>query len=172
MDAAYFGLKLYPIIEKRKSSHFLNHQTISVPFATNVSNSVICKEDDALFKSVEYECRSGEPAVLASYLKFVKSAADELGLQIKNISTPSKPRHDRMTLLKSVHIYKKHRVQYEVRTHTMCITFEKVTGSTADTYLQYVQHNLPEGVAVKVTKNSVLTLPKDIKQHKKFEEKI
>ena len=51
-----------------------------------------------------------------------------------------------------MNFFLKLQVQYEVRTHTMCITFEKVTGSTADTYLQYVQHNLPEGVAVKVTK--------------------
>lgn len=27
-----------------------------------------------------------------------------------------------------------------------------LTGSTADTYLEYIQRNLPEGVAMKVTK--------------------
>jgi hypothetical protein len=32
------------------------------------------------------------------------------------------------------------------------MTFEKLTGSTADTFLEYIQRNLPEGVAMKVTK--------------------
>ena len=32
------------------------------------------------------------------------------------------------------------------------MTFEKVTGSTADTFLEYIQRNLPEGVAMTVTK--------------------
>jgi len=29
---------------------------------------------------------------------------------------------------------------------------KRLTGSTADTYLEYIQRNLPEGVAMKVTK--------------------
>lgn len=32
---------------------------------------------------------------------------------------------ERFTLLKSVHIYKKHRVQYEMRTHYMCLEVRK-----------------------------------------------
>lgn len=61
----------------------------------------------------------------------------------------------RWTLLKSVHIYKKHRVQYEVRTHFLIMKFARLTGSTADTFLEYVQRNLPEGVAMKVTKVNI-----------------
>ena len=61
-------------------------------------------------------------------------------------------RKDRLTLLKSIHIYKKHRVQYEIRTHFTHMNFHKLTGSTADTFLEYVQRNLPEGVSMKVTK--------------------
>ena len=34
------------------------------------------------------------------------------------------------------------------------MTFERLTGSTADTFLEYIQRNLPEGVAMKVTKVS------------------
>lgn len=30
--------------------------------------------------------------------------------------------------------------------------FDKLTESTADTFLEYIQRNLPEGVAMKVTK--------------------
>lgn len=33
---------------------------------------------------------------------------------------------ERLTLLKSVHIYKKHRVQYEMRTHYLCLEVRKM----------------------------------------------
>jgi len=35
---------------------------------------------------------------------------------------------ERLTLLKSVHIYKKHRVQYEMRTHYLCLEVRKMGG--------------------------------------------
>jgi small subunit ribosomal protein S10 len=60
------------------------------------------------------------------------------------------------SLLKSVHIYKKHQVQYEIRTHFRVMRFEKLTGSTADTFLEYVERNLPEGVLMQVTRVSIL----------------
>lgn len=55
-------------------------------------------------------------------------------------------------MLKSAHVHKKHRVQYEIRTYYRYLDFLKLTGSTADTFLEYLQRNLPEGVAMKVTK--------------------
>lgn len=66
--------------------------------------------------------------------------------------TSPRPYHNRFTLLKSIHIYKKHRVQYEVRSYYQHMIFENLTGSTADTLLQYIQLNTPEGVAVEITK--------------------
>lgn len=69
-----------------------------------------------------------------------------------------KPTHERYTVLKCVHIYKKHRVQYEVRTYYTFVQYKHLTGSTADTLLEYLERNLPEGVALKATKVScVLT---------------
>lgn len=52
------------------------------------------------------------------------------------------------------------KVQYEVRTYTKSMSFERISGSTSDTFLQYIQQNLPEGVSVKVTKviNKLLIL--------------
>lgn len=67
-----------------------------------------------------------------------------------------KPVHERYTVLKSVHIYKKHRVQYETRTYFAFVQYNKLTGSTADTLLEYVERNLPEGVALKATKVSIV----------------
>lgn len=68
-----------------------------------------------------------------------------------------KPNHERYTVLKSVHIYKKHRVQYEYRTYYAFVQYKYLTGSTADTILEYLERNLPEGVALKATK--VTSLP-------------
>ena len=65
---------------------------------------------------------------------------------------PPKAHHNRLTLLKSVHIYKKHRVQYEVRTYFRHMTYERLTESTLKTFLEYIQRNVPEGVALKITK--------------------
>lgn len=71
---------------------------------------------------------------------------------------------ERFTLLQSVHIYKKHRVQYEMRTLYRCLELEHLTGSTADVYLEYIQRNLPEGVAMEVTKTQLEQLPEHIKE--------
>ncbi|POI22812.1 hypothetical protein CIB84_013440, partial [Bambusicola thoracicus] len=103
---------------------------------------------------------------------------------------------ERLTLLKSVHIYKKHRVQYEMRTHYTCLEVRKMstisiiintcehtvytvlheiatsylhklkhlTGSTAAVYLEYVERNLPEGVAMEVKKTKIEKIPEHIQE--------
>lgn len=37
-----------------------------------------------------------------------------------------------------------------------------MTGSTADTFLEYIERNLPEGVALKITKVEIRKLPETI----------
>lgn len=66
-------------------------------------------------------------------------------------------------LLKSVHIYKKHRVHYEIRTYFRFMHFHKLTGSTLATYLEYIERNLPEGVAMKATRVERLALPEHLR---------
>ena len=39
-----------------------------------------------------------------------------------------------------------------------------MTGSTADTFLEYIQRNLPEGVALKVYKTAIEPIPQHISQ--------
>nr|CAG4645208.1 EOG090X0GP9 [Leptodora kindtii] len=121
-------------------------------------------EPDALYATVTVEVRSAEPAVLKSYEWFATTAAKHLGITVGRCWAPPKPHHNRFTLLKSIHIYKKHRVQYEIRTYFRHMTFEKVTGSTADTFLEYIQRNLPEGVAMTVTKEELIPLPESIQK--------
>uniref|UniRef100_A0A4W6CEE9 Small ribosomal subunit protein uS10m n=1 Tax=Lates calcarifer TaxID=8187 RepID=A0A4W6CEE9_LATCA len=100
-------------------------------------------------------------AVLDSYEFFATLAAQELGITISKVYEP--PRDiERFTLLKSVHIHKKHRVQYEMRTHFRCIELSHLTGCTARAYLEYIQRNLPEGVAMEVTKTAMEKVPDHI----------
>ena len=41
----------------------------------------------------------------------------------------------------------------------------RLTESTKDTYLEYIQRNLPEGVAMKVTTREMRSLPETIREH-------
>ncbi|XP_076326385.1 mitochondrial ribosomal protein S10 isoform X2 [Tachypleus tridentatus] len=118
-------------------------------------------EMDKLYKTIELEVRGHDPAVLKSYKWFASEAARKLDILVSKTWEPPKV-YDRRTLLKSVHIYKKHRVQYEMRTYFTVIQLKYMTGSTADTYLEYIQRNLPEGVAMKVTKHAIEKVPDHI----------
>ena len=44
------------------------------------------------------------------------------------------------------------------------MTLKHMTGSTADTYLEYIQRNLPEGVSMKVIRHEVKKLYPSIAQ--------
>nr|CAG4647504.1 EOG090X0GP9 [Megafenestra aurita]SVE92732.1 EOG090X0GP9 [Megafenestra aurita] len=125
-------------------------------FSIPKNYSVLVKKDnpDVLYRSIEIEMRGFEPAVLVSLAKFLTYATHELGVSVGKCWAPPKALHNRLTLLKSIHIYKKHRVQYEIRTYFRYFTLLKITGSTADTLLEYLQRNVPEGIALKVTKHS------------------
>jgi len=117
---------------------------------------------DKLYKKVEIEVRGNDPAVLKSYGEFATIAAGHLNINIARNTAPRKAIHERWTVLKSAHVHKKHRVQYEIRTYYRYLEFLKLTGSTADTFLEYLQRNLPEGVAMKVTKVEMEKLPESI----------
>lgn len=40
------------------------------------------EELDKLYKTIEFECRSNDPAVLRSYTNFTTMAANELGIEV------------------------------------------------------------------------------------------
>ncbi|XP_017098173.2 small ribosomal subunit protein uS10m [Drosophila bipectinata] len=137
----------------------------SVTTASNGSpNTIPAPEPDKLYSKLEIELRGVDPAVLKSYTWFATTAADHLGIEKGKCWSPRKAHHDRMTLLKSVHIYKKHRVQYEVRTHFRYMNFHKLTGSTLDTFLEYIERNLPEGVAMQASKTELQQIPEHLRQ--------
>ncbi|CAH0597696.1 unnamed protein product [Chrysodeixis includens] len=119
-------------------------------------------ELDKLYKRVELEMRGIDPAVLLSYSWFCVAAASHLGIEVTKSWALRKAEKERHTLLRSVHIYKKHRVQYEIRTYFRFVHLQRLTGSTCDTYLEYIERNLPEGCALKVTKVECQPLPEHI----------
>ncbi|KAI5645628.1 ribosomal protein s10p/S20e domain-containing protein [Phthorimaea operculella] len=149
-------------------SAILTNQSIIRPLATTVTpikpvddvapppSSV---ELDKLYKRVELEMRGIDPAVLLSYSWFCIAAASHLGIEVTKSWALRKAEKERHTLLRCVHIYKKHKVQYEIRTYFRFIHLQRLTGSTAETYLEYIERNLPEGCALKVTKIECNKLP-------------
>lgn len=42
--------------------------------------------------------------------------------------------------------------------------FHRLTGSTLATFLEYIERNLPEGVALKATKIELLALPEHLQK--------
>ncbi|XP_063834759.1 small ribosomal subunit protein uS10m [Ostrinia nubilalis] len=131
-----------------------------VPNLEDVPSTV---ELDKLFKRVELEMRGIDPAVLLSYSWFCVAAASHLGIEVTKNWALRKSEKERHTLLRAVHIYKKHRVQYEIRTYFRFLHLQRLTGSTCDTYLEYIERNLPEGCALKVTKVECQKMPEHIK---------
>ncbi|KAL7827754.1 hypothetical protein AOLI_G00309060 [Acnodon oligacanthus] len=125
------------------------------------SSVTVTEEPDVLFQKLSVLVKGHDKAVLDSYEFFATLAAKELGLTLAKVFEPPK-NIERLTLLKSVHIFKKHRVQYEMRTHYRCIEISMITGSTSRVYLEYIQRNLPEGVAMEVTKTAIEKVPDHI----------
>ncbi|KAG6449055.1 28S ribosomal protein S10, mitochondrial [Manduca sexta] len=119
-------------------------------------------ELDKLYKRVELEMRGIDPAVLLSYSWFCVAAASHLGIEVTKSWAQRKADKERHTLLRCVHIYKKNKVQYEIRTYFRFIHLQRLTGSTCDTFLEYIERNLPEGCALKVTKVECLPLPEHL----------
>ncbi|XP_007120372.1 small ribosomal subunit protein uS10m isoform X3 [Physeter macrocephalus] len=135
---------------------------IDVPKDLTKPTITVSDEPDTLYKRLSVLVKGHDKAVLDSYEYFAVLAAKELGISV-NVHEPPR-KIERFTLLKSVHIFKKHRVQYEMRTLYRCLELEHLTGSTADVYLEYIQRNLPEGVAMEVTKTKLEQLPEHIKK--------
>uniref|UniRef100_A0A5S6QQY5 Small ribosomal subunit protein uS10m n=1 Tax=Trichuris muris TaxID=70415 RepID=A0A5S6QQY5_TRIMR len=124
--------------------------------SSTVSENV---ENDALYKSVSLELKGHDRAVLRSYEMFALAAADHLGIAIDGAGELDPPYVLwRRTLLKSAHVHKSARVQYETRTYRRRIRIVHMTGSTADTFLEYVERNLPEGVGMQVVKQEIIPL--------------
>ncbi|XP_053736841.1 probable 28S ribosomal protein S10, mitochondrial isoform X1 [Synchiropus splendidus] len=149
------------LVKSQPPQTFTSSFHTSTVFNSAHSQITVTEEPDALLQKLSVLVKGHDKAVLDSYEFFATMAAKELGIKINKVFEPPKD-IERLTLLKSVHIFKKHRVQYEMRTHYRCIELLHLTGSTARVYLEYIQRNLPEGVAMQVTKTSMEKIPDHI----------
>lgn len=119
------------------------------------------QELDDLFKRVVVQVRAHDPSILESYKTFVQLTSKELEINLNEIREPDRF-IERWTLLKSRFSNRKHMRQYEMRTYFKEFEFKHLTGSTCDTLLEYIQRNLPEGVAMHVHKTKINQLPQHI----------
>ncbi|KIH58976.1 hypothetical protein ANCDUO_10809, partial [Ancylostoma duodenale] len=65
--------------------------------------------------------------------------------------------------LRSKFVHKKYKLHYETRTHITKFEVRNLTGSTASTFLEYIQRNIPEGVGMRVGYVEMQPLPPTIK---------
>ncbi|XP_054153067.1 28S ribosomal protein S10, mitochondrial-like [Oppia nitens] len=135
--------------------------------ANQSSQEVVARESspevDKLYKTIEIEVRCADREVLNSYETFVKMSANCLGLTVNRSWEPFRA-IKRRTLLRAAFVKKKYRVQYEFRTYFRNIEFKHLTASTADTLIEYIERNLPEGVALMVYRTAIETVPQHISQ--------
>ncbi|XP_001848990.2 28S ribosomal protein S10, mitochondrial [Culex quinquefasciatus] len=145
------------------SNHAARLLSTEVSSTASTSPNTTVPIPDKLYSRVELQMKGIDPEVMKSYAYFAKTAAEHLDIEVGKHWALRKAVKDRLTLLKSVHIYKKHRVQYEIRNYYRFMHFHKLTGSTLDTFLEYVERNLPEGVALKVTRVELQALPEHLR---------
>eukprot|EP00095_Tigriopus_kingsejongensis_P002409 snap_masked-scaffold934_size79169-processed-gene-0.21 protein:Tk02409 transcript:snap_masked-scaffold934_size79169-processed-gene-0.21-mRNA-1 annotation:"28s ribosomal protein mitochondrial" len=131
------------------------------PGGTQLASSSSSRRE-RLFLQIDLELRAHQPAVLKSYAWFLAEAAQELDVSVLLSEGEVEAHKTRKTLLKSIFVHSKHRVQYEMRTYYWLIQLQKLTESTRDTYLEYVQRNLPEGVSMVVREHELRPLPRAI----------
>ncbi|XP_064403101.1 small ribosomal subunit protein uS10m-like [Halichondria panicea] len=127
------------------------------------SNEVEQLEDEEMvperfYSKINVQVKGSDYTVLESYCRYVITAGKALDIDIGGrVALPT--RIQKFTVLKSPHIYKKHRVQYEIRTHARLMQVKRITGTTADIFLEYIQRNLPEGVNMSVYQERLDLLP-------------
>ncbi|OQR69976.1 28S ribosomal protein S10 [Tropilaelaps mercedesae] len=128
-----------------------------------ISSSSATDEFDKLYRNLDLEVRGHDPAVIRSYKCFILESAKHLDIPLVKTYEPTKI-HDRRNKKKSVFGHGKHFVQYEARTYYQVIILENVTESTANTFLEYIERNIPEGVTMKVTKHEIQPLPEHLRE--------
>ncbi|VDO20266.1 unnamed protein product [Haemonchus placei] len=116
---------------------------------------------DKLFRSIELEYRGHDPAVLKSYTKFLNSVCSHLNLTKGRFKILPYVRWVQYAL-RSKFVHKKYKLHYETRTYIRRFEVLNLTGSTASTFLEYIERNIPEGVGMRVGYVEMQPLPPTI----------
>ncbi|VIO90147.1 conserved hypothetical protein,hypothetical protein [Brugia malayi] len=140
------------------------YSRIAAPLTPSFKQDSIV-ELDRLFPRIELEYRGHDKAVLKSYTTFLKAVCKHLELEIVSVKVFPYVWWIQ-NALRAKFAKKKNQIHYETRTHIRQLTIRHVTGSTASTFLEYIQRNIPEGVAMKVTYDEIAVLPETIRKKK------
>lgn len=161
-NTAIGGAKFAPKSLCKKRDCLVQGESI---FVIEMLKKIIPRPDD-LYRHLWVKCSSHERTVLDSYEKFLKLAAQNLDIEYVKTEEPFRV-IKRRTLLASRHVHKKYRVQYELRSYFRNLMFRNLTGSTADTFLEYVERNAPEGVLLIIEKHKLGEIPFDMTEENK-----
>ncbi|XP_076110677.1 small ribosomal subunit protein uS10m-like [Mytilus galloprovincialis] len=131
-------------------------------FTTFTQTQAVEEELDDLYRKITVEVKGHDKEVLNSYTKFLVAAATELDIKHNVPQKQPETHFHRRTLNKAVFASKRAKVQYEIRTHYKVFEARKLTGSTASVFIEYIQRNLPEGCAMKLTKYKLHQLPENL----------
>ncbi|KAJ1348264.1 28S ribosomal protein S10, mitochondrial [Parelaphostrongylus tenuis] len=112
---------------------------------------------DKLFSSIELEYRGHDPEVLKSYT----NVCNHLNLTRGRFEVFPYVRWIQPAL-RSKFVHKKYKLHYETRTHITVFEVRNLTGSTASTFLEYIERNIPEGVGMRVDYVEMQPLPPTI----------
>ena len=114
--------------------------------------------EEKFYRDIGLTVKAQSLMVLDSYSKFIKMSAKCLRIEI-NQELYLNPEVREWVILKSPFKYKKHMVKYRLRTHGRLFTFNKITGTTADIYFEYIQRHIPAGMSMSVKKVEMDRLP-------------
>jgi len=167
--------ELSQFVQERKADSTKNFKGLAPPIlhlsssTINTGSDLSTEDVERLMSLLTLKVRGTDPAVLDSYTQFMRRAATILNLDVSG--KVILPMHiEKRTLLKSPHIYKKHRYQYELRTHARMLQVRELTGDSADIFLEYIQRNIPEGVSMSVEQTELEPIPEYIKTLKVLDE--
>lgn len=121
----------------------------------------VSDEPDQLFHHVDILVGAHDNPVLNAYVKYMQIACEEL--EIKTECMQLKPIYMRRQLLKSAHVHKKWKMNYEIRDYRQILRLHKLTGTSANVVLEYFQRNIPAGVMMHVHKFEMLEAPEGLK---------
>lgn len=149
--------------KEKKSSKTLEEQQNLTP---TITDQKVEGRLDELYRNIWIKCSAHQVEVLDSYEKFLRLAAKNLDIEYVKTEQPFRI-IKRRTLLASRHVHKKYRVQYETRNYFRNVQFKNITESTADTFLEYIERNTPEGVLLIAEKHMLSELPFELVENSK-----
>ncbi|KAL3103138.1 hypothetical protein niasHS_002324 [Heterodera schachtii] len=174
------NLVVHPFVARKFA--FLSTPSLPFPFrrqcsslgsATTTGASNDKPNVDKLFEKINFEVRGHDFTVLKSYSLFVMNVCRVLDIDFTSRhramintdhSKSNRPKYQRwfQWLLSAKFAKKKYKLHYETRTYLLEFDVHHLTGSTASAFLEYIERNIPEGVAMKVTYTEMCFLPETI----------